>query len=71
MQIIHYCYNIISSILITIVFIYLIIIEFIYRPHVLTPQSSRQVCESGTYALHGCLAAPQIIRLLSNAKSAA
>ena len=28
--------------------IYLFVIGFIYRPHVLTPQSSRQVYESGT-----------------------
>ena len=29
-------------------FIYLFIIGFIYRPHVLTPQSGRKVRESGT-----------------------
>ena len=48
----------------------LFIIGFICRPHVLTLRSGQQVRESGTYASLRILAAPQIIRLLSNAKSA-
>ena len=34
--------------LLSCLFIYLFIIEFIYRPNMLTPQSGRQVRESGT-----------------------
>ena len=52
-------------------FIYLFIIGFMYRSHVLTPRSGRQERESGTTTTFGVLAAPQIVRLLSNAKSEA
>ena len=52
------------------VFIYLLMV-FIYRPHVLTPRSGRHVRESGTWIFLGFLATPEIVSLLSNAKSAA